>query len=123
MKSYDCPRANERAGRQICAPPDLSRRQVFKVTAGGVLLSCFRPFARLAEAGRPQYSSLFWVTDIPNLPFKKKRVPRRPNSGISLKSTSKAFFSSPLTFMPTESAWKKSVTLPFSRASTSSGVR
>ena len=51
-------------------------------SAGGILLSGLGPFARVAEAGRPRVSTLFWVTDIPNRPFRKRRLGADRHVGV-----------------------------------------
>ena len=48
----------------------ISRRTLFKVIGGGVLLSLFRPFSRFVSAAEPgPLSNVFWVRGIPDQPF------------------------------------------------------
>jgi uncharacterized protein (DUF362 family) len=60
----------------------LTRRDVVKVTAGGLAVSALGPLVPVAEAGRPEYSSLFSVYKIPKQPFRKKLLGRNHHLGI-----------------------------------------
>ncbi len=91
MKAARCPQQEDRVRRRVSQQElaeqsrretAVSRRLVFKATAASAVLSCFRPLMRIAEAGRPQFSSLFFVTDIPVNPFRRRRPGRNRHVGV-----------------------------------------
>ncbi|MCP4203622.1 MAG: DUF362 domain-containing protein, partial [bacterium] len=61
---------------------ELTRREVVKLTAGGVALSMLGPLAPIAEAGRPTTSDIFSVRAIPNQPFRKKLLGPNHHLGV-----------------------------------------
>jgi uncharacterized protein (DUF362 family) len=60
----------------------LTRRDVVKLTAGGLAVSALGPLVPAAEAGRPDQSSLFSVHKIPKQPFRKKLIGLNHHLGI-----------------------------------------
>ena len=50
----------------------LTRRDVVKLTAGGVALSMLGPLVPHSAAGPPATSDLFSVREIPNNPFRRQ---------------------------------------------------
>ena len=60
----------------------LTRRDVVKLTAGGVALSMLGPLAPLATAGRPTTSDIFSVRSIPNSPWRRKLLGTHHHAGV-----------------------------------------
>jgi uncharacterized protein (DUF362 family) len=61
---------------------NLSRRELVKLTAGGMALSALGPWVPIAEAGRPSESDIFSVSRIPDQPFRRKLLGRNHHLGI-----------------------------------------
>jgi uncharacterized protein (DUF362 family) len=59
-----------------------SRRDVFRLTAGGLAASTIGPWVPLAGAGRPQASDIFSVTAIPSQPFRRKLLGQHHHAGV-----------------------------------------
>jgi hypothetical protein len=60
----------------------LTRREIVKLTAGGMALSALGPWVPLVEGGRPQVSDIFSVSAIPNQPFRRKLLGRNHHVGV-----------------------------------------
>ena len=60
----------------------LTRRDVVKLTAGGVALSMLGPLAPLAGAGRPTTSDIFSVRSIPSSPWRKRLLGKNHHAGV-----------------------------------------
>jgi len=60
----------------------LSRRDLVKLTAGGVALSALGPWAPIVAAGKPTGSDIFSVSSIPNQPFRRKLLGPNHHLGI-----------------------------------------
>ena len=61
---------------------NLTRREVVKLTAGGVALSALGPLTLLAEANRPPFSKIFSVETIPNSPWRQKLLGGNHHVGV-----------------------------------------
>ena len=60
----------------------LTRRDVVKLTAGGLALSMLGPLAPLSAAQPPDTSELFSVREIPNNPFRRQLLGKNHHAGI-----------------------------------------
>ncbi len=60
----------------------LTRRDLVKLTAGGVALSALGPLAPLASAARPATSDIFSVEEIPSSPWRRKLLGENHYAGI-----------------------------------------
>ena len=79
------PRGRSERAADACdltEPGAITRRDVVRLTAGGVAPSALGPLVQIAEAGRSEFSDIFSIEEIPNQPFRTRLLGRHHHVGV-----------------------------------------